>query len=294
MDEMKKLLEKTIKIFNSHNYLQFITYKNEELISKQEFWKNEFEHCHDDYVELVILIKGEFILTFNNNAYSIKKPAIVFIPKNILHHERPVKTKKDYLAMWFIVKRNKLVYWFSGYNNTINIYPEIFSTRHIYPKIDNSNINYIINNFYYKDKYEHTYLINLLHNYLIMLYKSDINDNDEKNNKQISFLMEKAIKNAISIIDKNINKQISISDLAQSVGYSSDYFSKIFKKINNISPINYINNKKMEHACKLLSDSNMKIREIALSLGYYNINHFNIYFKKIMKITPGNFRNKLK
>ncbi len=100
-----------------------------------------------------------------------------------------------------------------------------------------------------------------------------------------SFEVKQSIKNAKQILDKNIDTNISLSELAKSVNLNESYLSRSFKKHYGLSPRNYVLNQRVSKAKELL-DSGLKISEVALELGFYDQAHFYKIFKSIYSITP--------
>lgn len=95
---------------------------------------------------------------------------------------------------------------------------------------------------------------------------------------------------AVQYVNKNLNKRISILDLAKLVYLSPDHFSKVFKKIIGIGPCEYIQMKRIERAQALLLTSNLSILQIAESVGICNPSQFTRLFTKIAKCSPKEYR----
>ena len=100
------------------------------------------------------------------------------------------------------------------------------------------------------------------------------------------------IQKSIVFMKANIENKISLSDIAKFVGYSSSHFSKFFMQKTNFSPIEYYNQLKIQKASSYLQFSDLKIKEIAYKLGYYDQFHFSKSFKKEMDLTPIEYRKK--
>lgn len=95
---------------------------------------------------------------------------------------------------------------------------------------------------------------------------------------------------AVEFINKNLTSHyIGIPDLASLCNISETYFRKIFKSIYGMSPITYINSKKIEMAEELLDSNIYSINEVAELLGYSSIFSFSRDFKKYTGITPGKY-----
>lgn len=99
---------------------------------------------------------------------------------------------------------------------------------------------------------------------------------------------------AISYMRKNIEKKLSLDDIAGSVNYSSSHFGQVFLKKSGYTPLNYFNQLKIQKACQLLDFSDLKIKEIAEQLGFYDQYHFSKVFYKQIGETPSSYKKGIK
>ncbi|MDK2596822.1 helix-turn-helix transcriptional regulator [Pseudoalteromonas obscura] len=91
----------------------------------------------------------------------------------------------------------------------------------------------------------------------------------------------------------NINKPITVDEMADLLYCSKFYFLREFKKFMGITPYQYLMNKRLEEAKRRLSSSQKNdIASIGLDLGFNDQSHFTRSFKKQFGMTPGQFRNK--
>ena len=72
---------------------------------------------------------------------------------------------------------------------------------------------------------------------------------------------------------------------------SSMYFSNLFKHTFNISPKQYILNKRLREGQRLLLETQMSVKEIAYEVGFENENYFSEYFSMKVGTPPLKFRN---
>lgn len=125
-------------------------------------------------------------------------------------------------------------------------------------------------------------LMEIIYSYFSLLSEEEI---DIKNSKVAS-----AMNKAIVYIDKNLNNTMTVNNLASIAGFNSNYFIELFKKYFNITPMQYILNKKEETAKKMLICTSMSIKEIGDHLGFSNQNYFSEFFKKRTGYSPASFR----
>lgn len=106
---------------------------------------------------------------------------------------------------------------------------------------------------------------------------------DEENN----LIKEYLEKNMFSI-------DLSLSKMAEDIGYNSNYLSVLVKQIYGLTFQDYINKKRMEKAKILLLSTDMKNYEIAENIGIEDVNYFVTKFKKYYNITPKQFKQGLR
>ena len=111
----------------------------------------------------------------------------------------------------------------------------------------------------------------------------------EKRSRKINDKVER-IHKSLKYIHTNINQDISIKTLADISCVTADHYIRIFKKEMGLTPIKYINAKKIENAQLLLVTTNYSIREIAGELAFDNISYFNKLFKQHIGKTPQEYR----
>ena len=101
----------------------------------------------------------------------------------------------------------------------------------------------------------------------------------------------KAIENAISFMQKNYKKKITLQDTANAAGMEVESFRKFFKKTIRMSFTDYLLELRLVVACKLLNESKLNIIEIAEQSGFTNLANFNRIFKSKKGLSPKEYRN---
>lgn len=93
-------------------------------------------------------------------------------------------------------------------------------------------------------------------------------------------------------IRNNIKNGITISGIAQYLGYNADYIGKYFKKIHGIRLKEYLAAQKIKLAKDFLLTTDMSIKQISRELGYNEENIFIKFFTYHEKISPATFKAK--
>lgn len=95
-----------------------------------------------------------------------------------------------------------------------------------------------------------------------------------------------------SWIDRHFAESVSLGDLAARAHFSPSHFSAAFVKVVGMSPMAYVKSRRMEQARHLLSRTEMPVREIAFSVGFRQVGHFNHLFKDTFGESPLEHRKK--
>lgn len=98
------------------------------------------------------------------------------------------------------------------------------------------------------------------------------------------------IAKTVLYIRKHLNEAIELEKLAEISCLSKDHFIRLFKKELGTTPLQYINQKKIEKAQLLLSTEELAVKEIAFQLAFDDYSYFNRLFKKTTGVTPQEYR----
>ncbi|WP_419954573.1 response regulator transcription factor [Neobacillus niacini] len=98
------------------------------------------------------------------------------------------------------------------------------------------------------------------------------------------------VTEAIEIIRKNYNRNITLEEICNQIAVSKNYFSYLFKREVGITLWNYLTELRLEKAKQLLIETDMKSYEISFQVGYENPSYFSMLFKKSESMTPNEYR----
>lgn len=91
----------------------------------------------------------------------------------------------------------------------------------------------------------------------------------------------------------NFREQITLSDVANLVNLTEAGFCRYFKARTRKSYFQYLTEVRIANACKLLQEDDRDVAQACYSSGFNNPSHFHKQFKKIVSITPKEYRKKL-
>lgn len=113
----------------------------------------------------------------------------------------------------------------------------------------------------------------------------------EKQNKNAQKYGRKAITaRAAEWIRLHCGEGISAKDVSAALGYNGDYLTQIFREETGMTISEKINGCRLDSAKKLLLNSDMRISEVALQVGFGDVKYFMKLFKKSENATPTEYR----
>ena len=91
-------------------------------------------------------------------------------------------------------------------------------------------------------------------------------------------------------IRENLANEVSVAELAKTVGMSQYYFSKLFKTSTGTTPHQYVMRQRVERAQALLREGRTALANVATQVGFETQSHFTSVFRHIVGITPKRYR----
>lgn len=99
------------------------------------------------------------------------------------------------------------------------------------------------------------------------------------------------IRKVLTQIEYDITADLGLKNLAAQLSVNPSYLSTLFKKETGSTLTEYVNQKRIEHAVFLLNTTNLQIQMIAQYSGIADVNYFTKTFKKIIGVTPKEYRD---
>lgn len=110
-------------------------------------------------------------------------------------------------------------------------------------------------------------------------------------NQEASLSKNQALaQEALRYIDQNFMQDISLNDVAEAVHLNPNYFCTLFKDETHTTFKEYLTQKRIDTAKKFLKSEKFHLNEIADMIGYNDVKHFSHMFKKIVGVTPSEYR----
>lgn len=126
--------------------------------------------------------------------------------------------------------------------------------------------------------------------YLIELIIKIFRHMESEMTKEILPKNVELVNKAIDYLKQHYNKDVKLEEIAIKSFISKNYFSKLFKDVTGTNFSDYMQKLRIDEACSLLKNTDMKIINIALQTGFNDIKFFYEVFKKVTGKTPGDYR----
>ena len=125
---------------------------------------------------------------------------------------------------------------------------------------------------------------------LFVLLSRTLKQEWEQSAKNRNLKLHELLNIAKEYIDNNYAKDLTLSQVAKYIYLSDSYFAHSFKDKFGISPKSYILKVRIEEAKELLENTDLKISDVALSVGFSSQQRFNDIFRKYTELTPLRYR----
>ncbi len=101
------------------------------------------------------------------------------------------------------------------------------------------------------------------------------------------------VRKALRFIRENANRPIRVSDVVNVTALSHRSLNEQFHAALGGSIVKQLTRARIDHISRLITDTEMRIQEIAVAVGYEDDRHFSRYFKRATGLTPQAYRRKM-
>lgn len=243
--------------------------------------RNGFLNVHKN-IELLFFMDGEGHIRYDDQEYMVREGDVIVVNSYSLHQTFLDSAELTYFCL--IIEED-----FCMYHN-IDI-SKLYFEPFVHNETLNTLLKEVMNECYEHRDFEDTGIKMTILQLLLYLCRNHSSDATEDYSAKKSAFQH--IQRAIAYIEKNIDKKISLDDIAKEVGLSKYYFLKKFKSLTGHTPIEYINISKCEHAYELLRSGKYTVQEVSVLCGFDSPPYFTNVFKKCRNCSPSDVLKKL-
>ena len=230
-------------------------------------------HWHEE-VEIVYLHHGSFKLDINMEPYGTDRECFLFINSGELHSLRSLSMEFDEQA----VVLDQTSPFFSAFRSCYQQISHIFSrSKETLLTGEQILTDDVISQLQIK--------AGILQLIGILMEAGLMCQSPRTESQKIT-----AIKTVLSYITDHYHEKLYVQDLASQVNMNEQYFCRFFKRSIGKTPIDYINDYRLNKVIRLLETGDAQITEICLECGFNNMGNFQRLFKRKTGITPLQYR----
>ncbi len=243
-------------------------------------YESILRHSHE-FVELVYVESGTAVQKINEESIYLQEGDMFVIAEpNIEHYIRPTCDEDKFRLINVIFRPDFIAF---DYSAIPSVTPVCVRGNPFMVKMVEMAMQEFENRRICVDEMIKGVLYFLLGN-LARMHTNGFENRSHRNAKT-QYVMQ-----AARYISENSSAKITLADIANHVGLSSGYLQKLFKKERNTSVIEYLLRYRVEQSCKLLIETEKTISDISESIGFSDIKNFYYAFKKVIGMTPNEYR----
>lgn len=284
-------MEKQPEQFSLWELLENIT---ENLKSKRladvfrfiSFYPGETYGPHEHLrIEINYVKKGNCILHLDNESVTFREGETMIITSNVSHLFEAGSEGTTLMQLEFLPE----IFSHFNLNSNSSTNPNpvfLFSEKNRLIKIVNNvrimrAVQRIVNELEDKGSY---------YNYLIVMYYAELlvlicRYMEES---YLPICTNESLKKAIAYIRLNFHQDINISNVASHIGISERYLRNLFPQYLNLSPLDFLNQIRINKAIELLRNTEMSVKEICFQCGFRSPQYFSHLFKQLVGTSPRN------
>lgn len=243
----------------------------------KQFYKYLQDERHDYCLQYVV--SGEGFFFTNDTLYTVKKGDLFLLPRSTEHYYKAnPENPYDYYWIHFNGSGMEEYLSFIGLSDKNPVIKNLYADEivAIFERLMNVSKN--------KSNLNQLFILSLGYELLYRIAsKASANEVPNKDS------FEELCNDVTNYLIENFKNEITLDDLAKNFSLDKRYLIRVYKKKTGFTPIRFLINYRLEYACILLKQD-VPINEIAYECGFNDVPNFNVRFKKIIGVTPSEFR----
>ncbi|MFR1236227.1 MAG: AraC family transcriptional regulator [Barnesiella sp.] len=235
---------------------------------------------------LIYCVKGNGWFELDGRHEEISEHQFFILPKEKAHKYGSTP-KSPWTIYWVHFDGNKASFFANGFDKPTDISPNFNSRIEerllLFEEIFGIlSRGYSMNNIYYA-------ITSFFHFLGSMKFLGEYRESGTSPDKNQNIIDE-----VIHFMCENIERKLTLADIANHVSLSASHLSALFQKKTGYSPLSYLIHLKIQKACHYLDFTDMKIIQICPKIGIEDPFYFTRIFTKTMGMSPSKYRNQKK
>lgn len=229
--------------------------------------------------QIMFCTGGSGRLEYDGKTFDINSGDIFYVPRVRTYEYFPCKKKWE--VRWIVFDGSDIEELMKAlgldaptvvHADDLSVFQKLFDKIFITLKTDKIYGNYLCSELTYR------FIMELRR----LTFNISVPDGGAKNRMLMS---------ALNYIEENFKKDFSVGELAAVSGVSQQYLGRIFREAMNVSPSEYIINRRIREAMRLLTETDKSVSEISQLCGFSSVVYFCTAFKKAKGCSPGLYRS---
>ncbi|HBE03775.1 MAG TPA: hypothetical protein DC049_15075 [Spirochaetia bacterium] len=272
-----------MQIIEAKNLFHSNRFYNAAITARKNYYC--FEHKHNGFHEIILVIEGEIIQQINNKKIRLGSGTIFFVNEKDTHSLAMKSGKFVNIAFPCAV--------IPQLANLLQIRPVVLLTAIKDPRIiPDLNIFHSLENaaleLFRKQRENESGI--LFFKFLLDILMSCCYGTRVNNQMPEKPLMPSWLENIILEFSAADESKFSLKEIYSRYDLTAPHIARSFKKFTGLSPSSWLNRLRVERAELLLQQTNFSVTAVALRLGFNNVNYFIELFKAQNGRTPGQYR----
>ncbi|MGB8450831.1 MAG: helix-turn-helix domain-containing protein [Anaerocolumna sp.] len=285
---MIEILDGVHEIVDYHGDFKIRIYPNRE-------YEDYPQHWHTD-TEIIMPVENNYKVIINGMTYNLDTEDIIIIPPGELHQLYAPPSGYRIILQFDC----NLLYSLNGFNSVFHMFrPCVIVTPASMPDI-HKELSMLVQNitseYFSTLPFREASAYSVLIRFFTILGRNCINRNDSlsnmKNQKRHEYI--DLIFNICNYINGHCTENVNMDDIANIAGFSKYHFARLFKEVMNESCYDYLINRRIMFAEKLLIEPNLPITQAAMKSGFSSLATFNRVFKAKNRCTPSEYKSLFK
>lgn len=274
---------------------ELIQYKQESAL---RIWLNDIPvdyapHWHNA-LEIIVPVENWYDASIHDEVHHLVPGDIMIIPAGEIHSLHAPENGHRFVFLFDISLLSR-IHGFSSIQPIIS--NPLHITRASFPNIYDDLYQILVqirNEYFSQNEFAELTIYSLLINFFVKIGVNYLDSINLFPNMRIHKQKEYVEKfnSVMDYIDSHYMDDLSLDDIAASIGFSKYHFSRLFKQYTNYTFGAYITHRRIKVAEQLLSEPDSSITKVALMSGFPSISTFNRVFKQVKNCTPSEFREK--
>lgn len=254
-------------------------------------------HKHAGEFEFTLFISGTGIYNINGTMYNISPGDLFFIKNNTPHDFYLINEELYYMNVLFeprFIWGSNIIYGGHDEHRYITECDSFMKVKYSAEEPTTKKVADTCSNIIYECEQKKEDYLNMIRAYFTILfvdlYRSAEKNFDSASSSELKMTNIAAIAKSMNYIDSHLTECLSLDIIAKKAFLSKNYYCNIFKKLNGISPWEYVMSKRVELVKSKLEQYEGNLLELALSCGFNNAANFNHAFKKYVGVSPMQYK----